>query len=504
MNDRKKKTLKIVLIVLGCLVIVAAVFCAGWFGGLYWGNSQFRSYQWVLGLIEDYYYGDFDDSVSENSAYALAAMLDQYSAYYSADEYAAYLADNEGSKSGIGVSYQYVDEDSYGEAGCLLVSVVGNSPAFYAGLKPGDIIVSATTGTGNTVENGGSGSTEGNSTGSTAGNSTGSTDGNSSTDGSGSAGDSASTTVFTSSSSFSSFVSSMDTGEPFTLTSSTGQTYTLARENYQASYTVMYTSTARWTFQTMEDDSSSVLYLVMDEDEDTDGDGITDVKYGMEELPDGTAYISLSEFYGTADQEFALLCREFSEAGCTSLILDLRSNGGGSVSIMQNIAGCFITESGSIAMTAEYKDGSTRSYGVGTSSYTFPEDTDVYVLANSGTASASEALIGALVSYDVLDYGSIYLSDYGQSYLDFTSSTKTARTYGKGIMQTTYVNSLTGEALKLTVARIYWPNGTCIHDVGITAADGCNTIQTPWVMTTGDTELSQAISMISASSYYSP
>jgi C-terminal processing protease CtpA/Prc len=44
----------------------------------------------------------------------------------------------------------------------------------------------------------------------------------------------------------------------------------------------------------------------------------------------------------------------------------------------------------------------------------------------------------------------------------------TARTYGKGIMQTTY-SFMDGSALKLTTANIYWPDGsTCIHGKGIT------------------------------------
>ena len=43
------------------------------------------------------------------------------------------------------------------------------------------------------------------------------------------------------------------------------------------------------------------------------------------------------------------------------------------------------------------------------------------------------------------------------------------KSYGKGIMQTTYVNTFGGGALKLTTAKLVWPDGkTCIHGVGIT------------------------------------
>ncbi len=438
-EPKTRKTLKRVLIVIGCLVIVAAVFCGGWFGGLYWGNSQFRSYQWALGLIEQYYYGDYDSSVSENSVYALAAMLDEYSEYYSAEEYAALLADNAGSKSGIGVSYQYVTESGYGETGCLIVSVVGNSPAYHAGIKAGDVICSATTGAGKT-------------------------------------------TTFTASADFSSFVSSQDTSAEFTLTGSDGTAYTLAREDYQATYTIMYTATDTYSFTF---DSSGNLQL-----ETTAG--------GLEELPSGYAYIQLQQFYGTAAEEMDELIGKFSDLGCTSLILDLRSDGGGSVSILEDIAGCFVSDTTkTVLMSAEYKDGSTEPYYISRNNgYTLPEGTDIYVLANTDTASASEALMGVLISYGVTDYSKVYLSEYGDNYLDFAGSSKNSRTYGKGIMQSTFVNQFTGEALKLTVAKIYWPNGNCIHDTGITAKDGCNTIRTSWVATSGDAELTEAIQRI--------
>ena len=49
-----------------------------------------------------------------------------------------------------------------------------------------------------------------------------------------------------------------------------------------------------------------------------------------------------------------------------------------------------------------------------------------------------------------------------------------AKTYGKGIMQTTYImDLLKQDALRLTTARILWPtSGHCIHDRGIVKADG--------------------------------
>ena len=74
-------------------------------------------------------------------------------------------------------------------------------------------------------------------------------------------------------------------------------------------------------------------------------------------------------------------------------------------------------------------------------------------------------MIGILVSYGILDYENIFLSAYEGA---------TPKTYGKGIMQSVFTNYVTGEALKLTVAGIYWANGKTIHGTGLTVTEhGC-------------------------------
>ena len=94
----------------------------------------------------------------------------------------------------------------------------------------------------------------------------------------------------------------------------------------------------------------------------------------------------------------------------------------------------------------------------------------------------------------------IYISEYSQSYLDSAGLTaeqaKSGRTYGKGIMQTSFYNPATGEALKLTTAQIYWPDGTTIHDVGLSAADGCRTVEAPLPIAGDGKELRSAVGMI--------
>ena len=224
----------------------------------------------------------------------------------------------------------------------------------------------------------------------------------------------------------------------------------------------------------------------------------------MDFLPDGAAYINLSQFYGTAAEEFYVLVEKFNATNCTSLILDLRSDGGGYVSVMQNIAGCFSDGQVKTAMVSRDKHGKEEVYKCSSVSAEkrVGKDKRVYLLANSGTASASEALAGAMICYGALKYEDIFLSDYSEEYIDWLKQSnqevKTARTFGKGIMQSTFVHK-TGEALKLTTAQIYWPDGkTCIHDRGITKEDGCKTVKAEWVHTKGDKELQDAVRIIKA------
>ena len=70
------------------------------------------------------------------------------------------------------------------------------------------------------------------------------------------------------------------------------------------------------------------------------------------------------------------------------------------------------------------------------------------VLVNGNSASASEAFAGAL-----RDLGNAKIVG--------------VKTYGKGIMQTSYTLS-NGGVFKLTTGKYYLPKGECIHEKGIT------------------------------------
>ncbi len=432
------------VVILSAGVIVAAFFC-GYYYKTNTSSSEYDdSVSWFLSVINEKYYQDVstEDFYGYTFSTFVANYLDEYSAYYTAEEYAALTASNAGSKSGYGISYSYVEQ-----RGILVTSVIYNSPAYKSGLRSGEYIVSATYG-----------------------------------------GD---TTEFSSTSEFSSYAAGLDTGESVTFNTLGGDCYTMAKSSYTASYVVCATNDSSWAFLTDGEEDTTPELTKTD----------TDI---IEALPDGAGYICLSQFYGNAASEFAQAIKVLNSQNCTSIILDLRNNGGGYVSTMQYISGCFV-DSGEVVMTAKYKSGEEDSYKAD-GTYVSSEDckvsdsTKVYVLANGNTASASEALIGVLYSYGIIDYSDIYLSDYSDEYISLVGGTaetlKSCRTYGKGIMQSPFTNSSTGEVLKLTTAQIYWPNGDTIHGVGITESDGAKTVSSPHPASGAGEELTNAINMI--------
>ncbi len=426
--------------VIAIVVVVGAILLAINFGvcGIYFSTTD-----WVVGMIEKYYYYD----VSEEDVRAAGLdnlsgnVLDIYSGFYTSEEYDEMLQSNAGNNTGIGVSYSYIDNSF--ERGIFINEVVGNSPAYLSGLREGTFVLGANDADGNSAQ-------------------------------------------FNSTASFSDYILAHDTGEKFTLITDRGE-YEVSREDYHASYCFMATADTEWSIQY---NSSSEMQVVE----------TPSTKYSY--LPEGTAYMKVTQFFGNAAYEVAELMREFNAENCTSLIFDLRNNGGGYVDVMQSMSHVFIGDRDYMpaAMTARYKDGKETVFNVNAIAQEdclFPAECSLYVLANNGTASASEALIGVLVSNGVVDYSDIYLSDYSQTYLEWSGTqNKNCRTYGKGIMQTTFRYFVTGDAIKLTTAKIYWPNGKCIHDVGLTVEDGCETVPAEWSITYADEELQSAVAMI--------
>ncbi len=436
-NSKTKKIAVTVAAVIGAAAVLVLAFFAGY---VVRDAVSGDAADWVLSIIEKYYYQDIDSSEADNIAAdaIVDKYLDIYSEYYTAEEYRALQASNGGSSSGVGISYAYIPG-----TGVTVIGTTGNSPSFRAGLRSGDVILYA--------------EKEGE------------------------------RTYFNSSSDFSAFISELDAGEDATYFTASGETFTFAKEAYSVSYVLLATNDGAWTFTFDDENNMSMV--------ESEGDEI-------DYLPDGCAYIYLSQFYGKAVEQFEMAAAKMNELGCTSLILDLRNDGGGYVSVMQGISGCFEASAGQLAMEARSGNGSVVEYMAGTADEEsiLSADTEVYVLANGNTASASEALIGVLISYGIAGYEDIYVSEYSEEYLSAfgvtAESVKSGRTYGKGIMQSTYKNPLTQDALKLTTHQIYWPDGHTIHDVGLSANDGCHTVDAPAPLSGDGEELRLAVQAI--------
>ncbi len=404
-------------------------------------SSKQSSRRWAIQVIENNYYQEIDANFDGLTVPEIVSTyLDQYSAYYTAEEYQQMLTSDAGGQVGIGIRYE---GDAQGKP--LIVEVMGNSPAWESGLRAGEVILGGKVGTEEKV-------------------------------------------TFETKDDFKDFTSLIGVNQTFTLYGEGEATYTLAKREYQASYAYLCTNQTAWTVAYNEQGQSYLL--------ESPDDKIT-------YLPDGAGYIKLLEFYGNAGKEFADLMEKFNAMQCTSLYFDLRNNGGGFVYIMQQIAGCFAPAE-SVAMSAVYRSGNRETFPVYEVSQNavIPQNTPIYMLANSGSASASEALIGVLVSNNRLPYQNIYLSAYGDAYNAHVEGSslagKSGKSYGKGIMQSTFTNWFTGEALKLTTAKIYWPNGATIHDVGLSQSLGCKTVEAAWSVTKADEELQRVVTATTA------
>ncbi len=159
-------------------------------------------------------------------------------------------------------------------------------------------------------------------------------------------------------------------------------------------------------------------------------------------LDDRIGYIRISEFDTVTLDQFVEAMAVLRGSGMQGLILDLRGNPGGNLTTVCEIARQLLPE-GLIVYTEDKAGNRTEYTCDGQKEMKEP----LVVLVDSGSASASEILAGAI-------------KDYGTGTLVGTT------TFGKGIVQR--IISLTdGSAVKLTVSSYYTPKGNNIHKVGI-------------------------------------
>lgn len=163
-------------------------------------------------------------------------------------------------------------------------------------------------------------------------------------------------------------------------------------------------------------------------------------------LGDGIAYFRLSQFQSDSSEEFYQAIEALKKEGVIKgVVLDLRNNPGGILQSAVGVVDAFI-DTGMIVYTKGRHDVSNSQF-VATKGNTTLADAPLIVLVNEGSASASEIVAGAL-------------QDHQRALIVGTE------TFGKGSVQTVVPLS-NGDAVKLTTALYFTPNGRSIQAQGI-------------------------------------
>ncbi|OCB76845.1 S41 family peptidase [Flavobacterium crassostreae] len=152
------------------------------------------------------------------------------------------------------------------------------------------------------------------------------------------------------------------------------------------------------------------------------------------------AYIKINRFAQTTHAEFQAAVTKLQKAGATSLVLDLRDNGGGYMEQAIAIADELLAKGQLVVFTKNKNNKTQKTYATNKGSF---EQGSVYILINENSASASEILAGAIQDND---RGIIV----GR------------RSFGKGLVQRE-MDFKDGSAVRLTVARYYTPTGRSIQ-----------------------------------------
>ena len=432
-GQMSKRTRKAITITATALLTVA-VFFAGYFTKYFSIHEIARSLDFILNIYDKHYCsvdGETPSSVEITKTLANAFIgdyADRYSEYFSPEDKTADDKESNGERLGVGIAFL---------SDFTVYSVSGNSPAEHAGIKAGGKVTAFKSGTSDVWT--------------------------------------AATTENDGFNGFKSFLNGIGSGDTVCLKIeySGGEAfeYEMAKKAYNQTFVYYADQSGYYGYG----DQSGEMQLNKT-DRVTSLDGVA-----LSEIDEKTGYIRLTQFsglksglYGGAGQ-FAGALNKFKSQNRKNLILDLRGNGGGFVSILAEIAPYLCPYDGgkSACMVAVDKNGgrdvtktsSKSKYG----DYDFEK---IVILADDGSASASEALIGAVLDYDKSsgkNAVTVILSP-SVSKIDGVAVTE-YKTYGKGIMQTTYTNVLTGEAFKLTTAVIRWPvSDICIHGVGVTSA----------------------------------
>ena len=167
-----------------------------------------------------------------------------------------------------------------------------------------------------------------------------------------------------------------------------------------------------------------------------------DIEYaGM--LDDTTGYILQTGFTENVSGEIRTKLQELKKQGMRRLVLDLRGNGGGLMSEAINIVSLFVPKGSLVVTSKGNTKESVREYR--TQSEPVAPDLPLIVMIDSGSASSSEIVSGALQDMD-------------------RATVMGKRSYGKGLVQSIRPLPYNGQ-MKVTTAKYYTPSGRCVQAI---------------------------------------
>lgn len=163
--------------------------------------------------------------------------------------------------------------------------------------------------------------------------------------------------------------------------------------------------------------------------------------YGI--IGDRTGYIVLTGFTDKCAKEVRKAFINLKEQGITSLVIDLRNNGGGLLNEAVDIVNLFVPKGVEVVSTRGKVKQWDRSYK--TAREPLDQEIPLAILVNNASASASEIVAGAL-------------QDLDRAVIIGT------RTFGKGLVQSPRDLPYNG-SLKVTTSKYYIPSGRSLQAI---------------------------------------
>ncbi len=165
-----------------------------------------------------------------------------------------------------------------------------------------------------------------------------------------------------------------------------------------------------------------------------------------EMLDNQIGYVKIIQFQGQTSEELEKALRGLEAKGMKKLIIDLRNDPGGLLDASVDVSSKFLPKDKLVVYLQGRQKNDRKDFL--TTGMSVPRDYPIVVLVNTGSASASEIVAGAL-------------QDSKRALILGT------QTFGKGSVQTVFPLE-GGGGIRLTTAKYYTPSGRSIQNVGIT------------------------------------